>query len=325
MPIKIVITDSYHGHALAKLKAEVDCTLHHASNLRPTADELRDCEVLLIRSRTRIESNLLKEAPKLKLVVSATSGYDHIDWVACQKQGVTVAHAPEANATAAAELTIGLMMTLARKLRQSFSAIERNHWRSDELRGESLAGKALGIIGLGRVGKKVARIARAMDMKLLAFDPYVDESTFVEFQAERLGLSEILVASDILTLHVPLTRETLHLLNHQTLPLMNPECLVINVSRGPVIDESELTVALDEGHVRGAALDVFEKEPLIKESRLRGRSNVVLTPHIGAFTEEALEKASMEAVQRVIEFMTIGRTKDCLPLNTPWFNQLLKA
>lgn len=320
MSVKLLITDLFHADALAKLKAELDCEFVHARELRPTAQEINLVQGLLIRSRTRVDPALLDQAPHLKWVVTATSGFDHIDFRACARRGITVAHTPQANVQSAAELTVALILNLTRLLPQVMNQLAEKTWRPDNRRGLSLDGKILGLVGLGRIGQQVARILKTFGMKIQAHDPYIEDDVFHRLEVERVGLSELLIAADVLSLHVPLTRETHHLINHQTLRLINPEALLVNTSRGPVVDENELVVALDEGLIKGAALDVFEREPLPQDSRLRGRPNVLLTPHVGAFTEEALEKASIQAVERTIDFFKSGRALDMLPLETPWFS-----
>jgi D-3-phosphoglycerate dehydrogenase len=323
MSVELLITDTFDGAALAKLKAQLDCHFHKSNDLRPTQDELKNVSGLLIRSRTKIDKSTLDGAPKLKWIVTATSGFDHIDFKECAKRGITVSHTPEANVQSAAELTVALILNLSRRIPAAMESVKKSQWRRDDLRGLSVMGHTLGMVGLGRVGQRVARVMNALGMKVIAHDPYVDDSTFRDLRVERLGFSEVLVAADFLTLHVPLTKETHHMINHDTLRLMNSEAFLINASRGQVIDETALTVALDEGVIQGAALDVFEREPLMKESRLRGRDNVLLTPHIGAFTEEAVAAASVAAVDRTVEFFTTGKAKDTLPLPVRWFDLVI--
>lgn len=311
MSRKLLVTDTFHPHALAKLNS-IASEIHRSKSLQPTREELAEVEGLLVRSRTPVDKDLLANAPKLKFVVSATSGFDHFDLAECKARGIIACYTPDANAASAAELTLALMLNLTRRLPENLKSVEKNLWRQDELRGHSLAGKTLGIVGLGRIGRRVAKAATALNMKVMAHDPYVTESEFNLVGAERAGFTEVLVAADILTFHVPLTKETYHMLNFPTLRLMARGAYLINTSRGAVIQESELALALDEGILKGAALDVFEKEPIAKESRLLGRPNVLLTPHIGAFTEEALEAASLEAVDRTLEFFQNGKTINCL-------------
>ncbi len=323
MPIKLLVCDDYEGSAIAQLSAQLECEVRRSQDLRPNDEELKSCEGLLIRSRTKVNTGLLNKAPKLRFVVSATSGFDHIDYKECLNRGITVSFTPESNVDSAAELTLSLMLALTRKLPSAMASIAKNKWRTEDLRGHTLSGKNLGIVGLGRIGQKVARAAHALGMNILACDPYQENGVFTECRASRKALTELLILSDVVTLHVPLTKETKHLLNHQTFRVINPEAVVINVSRGAVIQESELIVALQEKLIRGCALDVFEWEPLALESKLRGFPQAILTPHMGAFTVEALEQASMQAVDQTIEFFRTGQCSNSLPLQTAWFEQIL--
>lgn len=323
MPVKLLICDTYDGEALARLRGELDCVITRSANLKPTVEELRDVEGLLIRSRTNISKYVLDAAKNLKFVVSATSGFDHIDFKECAKRGVTVSHTPEANAASAAELTISLMLSLLRLTPQIIATVPAKKWRHDELRAQTLNGKTLGIFGLGRIGQRVTKIAQAFGMKVIACDPYQADQVFTDLNVDRYALLELLLMSDVVSLHTPLTKETHHLMNHQTFSLINPEAVLINTARGRLVQESELIVALDKGRIKGVALDVFEKEPLPNESLLRGRSNVILTPHVGAFTREAIHLASMQAVERTIDFFKTGQARDSLPLPVRWFEQIV--
>lgn len=323
MPIKFLLCDTYDGEAVAKLKGSLDCTITRAANLKPTPEELKDIDALLIRSRTNVSRYVLDSAPNLKFVVTATSGFDHIDYKECEKKKVTVCFTPEANAASAAELTIGLMLSLMRQLPKATAVVPKKLWREDNLRAQTVNGKTLGIFGLGRIGQRVTRAAQALGMKVIACDPYQSDEVFTDLKVDRYALLELLLMSDVVSLHTPLTKETHHLMNHQTFSLINPEAVLINTARGRLVQESELIVALDKGLIRGVALDVFEKEPLPNESLLRGRPNVILTPHVGAFTTEAIQAASMQAVELAIDFFKTGQARFSLPLQARWFEQII--
>ncbi len=317
---RILIVDHFDAEAVAWLEAQLDCEIRLSEQLRPRAEDLMDIDGLLIRSRTKVDRSLLDQAKRLRIVVTATSGFEHVDFKECQARKIKIAHCPEANVASAAELTILLMLAFVRRLPQTLESMNKNQWRHEGLRGRELRGQNLGIFGLGRIGQRVARLAQAFEMKVSACDPYQSDESFDSLKIERLGLSEILVQSDIISLHVPLTKETKGLINGQTLGVINPEAVIINASRGGVVDENEVITALDEGRLKGAALDVFEREPLIKESRLRARNETILTPHIGAFTEEAVRAASFEAVKSTADFFKGGACANLLPLAEPWFH-----
>lgn len=322
--LHILVTDHYTTPALARLKSQLACEVRHTEGLRPTQEEMQWADVLMIRSRTKVDENLLEWSQHLKLIITATSGFDHIDLNACQKRNIKACFTPEANAPSAAELTLGLMLTFQRRLYEAQSSVKKRSWRESVPRGAELKDKLVGIIGLGRIGSRVSRMLNAFEARVIAYDPYQEDAQFEQAGAERAGLSEVFRAADILTLHVPLTKETYHLINHQTLLTINPQAILINASRGEVIEETELIEALDLGILTGVALDVFEREPVSNTSRLRDRENVVMTPHVGAYTEEALERASQEAANKVITYFKEPQgLSDQLPIDAPWFEKVI--
>lgn len=321
MSVPILVSDVFWPGEIARLKGSLKSEV---SVVDPSTakDHLKDKEVWMIRSRSRVDRAALKIANRLRLIVSATSGFDHIDMKACEELGITVTHTPDANTESAAQLTMALILGLIRFVPAAHQAIHKRHWRDQVPRGTLLKDQTLGIVGLGRVGSRLAELVRPFGIKVCAFDPYQDKAVFEKMNIESVGFSEILRYADILSLHVPLTEETFHLLNHQTFHSMNSGMMIVNTSRGPVIEEAELCAALDEGIVKAAALDVFEHEPLSPQSRLKGRANVLLTPHIGAYTEEAVRAASKAAVDRVLQFYQGEVLKDCLPPTVGWYSQL---
>lgn len=306
--MRVFVPESYSASSLARLKA---------NNKIQLVEKIEDTEVLLIRSQTRVDATLLKNSPDLKLVITATSGFDHIDWKLCEQKGITAAFTPEANANATAELTLFLMASLLRKTLTQIQNAKQGRWREGLTRGEGLEGKTLGIVGLGRVGSKVARLAKAYDMNVLGFDPYAPPSAFEGL--ERLSLIELLRTSDIVSLHVPLTKETKNLINLATLEEMPSGVFLINASRGAAVDESEVLVALRNGHLAGAAFDVLEREPPVYSNELLHHPRVIVTPHVGAFTTQAFERASNAAVDRLFRYLEGQTISDTLPLTTPWF------
>lgn len=308
--MKTLILESYATNAVARLQAEKGITL---------TQNLSEAEILMIRSRTAIDEHFLSQAPNLKLIVTATSGFDHIDWRLCEKRGILAAHCPNANAQSTAELTFALILATERQLISARKNVRENRWREGLTRPAGLEGQDIGIIGLGRVGRRVAKLAQAFGMRVTAYDPYVEEDVFHSCGAERLSLIECLKANDYVSLHVPLTKETKHLLNMPTFAEMQGEAILINTCRGPVVDENALLTALDEGTIKAAAMDVIEREPPPKGHRVLTHPKLLLTPHIGAFTDSAWEKASQEAAQKVVKFITGEPVGDTLPLDVPWF------
>jgi D-3-phosphoglycerate dehydrogenase len=314
--MNIVALESFSPAALALLAANG----HHVS-LDPA--HAIEADVLLVRSHIKVTKQFLAPLKNLKLIVSATSGFNHIDWQAARAQNVMVTHTPDANTQSAAELTMLLMLAWSRKFTSGVYNVRQHKWRKNLLRGESLEGKSIGIIGLGKVGSKVAHLAQAFGMSVVAHDPYISAERFEKHNAERLGLMELLKSADFVSLHVPLTSETKHLINYPTLREMMPSTVLVNTSRGPVVDESEVVVALNENVIAGALLDVLEREPPQNDSKLLTHQKIILTPHIGAFTDQAWDKASREAAAKVIDFANGKSLGDTLPLDFPWFDKSL--
>lgn len=310
--MKVLITEPYSLHSKARLKAE-------GFDVHEEASALPDAEILLIRSRTVIDADFLNRAPKLRLIISATSGFDHIDWRLCQERNITVSYTPSANAQSTAEMTFTLMLALERQLIAAHKNVKGSKWRDNLKRPHGLDKKILGIIGLGHVGQKVARIAYQFGMRLQAHDPYIDEGLFPAFHCERMGLIELLTSSDIVTLHVPLTKQTRYLLNNPTFNEMQNEAVLINTCRGAVVNQNDLIDALDAGTISGAAVDVIEREPPPTGHRVLGHPKLLMTPHIGAFTETAWDKGCNEAVDKILQFRAAQVLSDTLPLNTGWF------
>jgi D-3-phosphoglycerate dehydrogenase len=317
MSSQVTVTDRFLIESLSRLQSELKCAVHTTQSFNPTAEELRDTEILLIRSRTKIDKKLLEHAPKLKLVVSATAGFDHIDFKATQAQGVIVTHTPAANTESAAQLALILLLNAQRRFLPAQLGAN-NGWKDKLPLARELRGQTLALLGFGRVGQRVAQLAQPFGLNLIAYDPYQDEEPFKRLNVERAGITELLVQADFLSLHVPLTTETYHMLRLSTLEALPEHAWIINTSRGAVISESELIIALEQETIAGAALDVFEVEPLPKDSKLRTMKNVILSPHIGAYTEDAFAKASMEAVTKVAEFLRTQQVSDALPPQTEW-------
>ena len=321
----VLITDRFDIQALATLKATPGLGVSVSNTPQPTPVELNNCHGLIIRSRTKIDDKLLSLAPKLRVIITATSGFDHIDLEATARRNIDVAFTPQANVTSAAELTWGLMLACMRRLVEAHRAIKSGEWRREALVGRELKGKTLGIVGLGRIGSRVARFANAFEMKVVAFDPYKEPEAFSQLGAARVAFEELLMLSDIVTFHVPATAETKFMLSPLNMESMNRHAIIINASRGSVIAEQDLVKALNEGWIAGAGLDVFEREPLPRDSRLLTFQNVVMTPHLGATTGEAFAEASLEAALKMQQYISPDLShgaqslKDKLPPDDAWY------
>ncbi|MEM1659699.1 MAG: phosphoserine phosphatase SerB [Candidatus Bathyarchaeia archaeon] len=263
--------------------------------------EVSECDVLIVRSRTKVTKEIIDAGRKLKVIARAGAGVDNIDVEYAEKKGIKVICAPEAVSVAVAELTIGLILALARQIPKADRAMKEGRWIKNEIKGWELYGKTLGIIGFGRIGQRVARLAKAFGMRILICDLNNPPAKLLEeLKAKAVSLEELLRESDIVTIHVPLTEQTYHMIGRGELQQMKNGAYIINTARGPVIDEEALREALKTGKIAGAALDVYEKEPPNDYSLIK-MDNVVCTPHIGAQTEESQRMASLAVAYKIIQ------------------------
>lgn len=320
--IPLLITERFALSALVQLQALPDFeVLHDTQWFKLSREELARFEILVIRSGTKINRENLERFPHLKFIVSGTAGFDHIDLQECQKRKIQVSHCPSAHTDSAVELTWALVLACARRLHESHQAVIKGDWDRQKLMGLELSGKTYGVVGLGRIGQRVGHIAKAFGMKLLVHDPYQEDLAFEQLQVERSSLEEVLSQADVLSLHVPLTRETHHLLGEEFLQSLHPNCVLINTSRGSVIHEKALVHALKNERIKYVGLDVFEYEPVVKNSALFQFSSMAFTPHLGASTREAFEKASKECLTKILEFHRGGPIADLLPPNVAWYKE----
>ena len=263
-------------------------------------------DALVVRSQVKVDDEAFRAGKKLVVVGRAGVGVDNIDLDAATRAGVAVVNAPTANTIAAAEHTIGLIYALARHIPAADASVRAGEWKRAAFLGQELRGKTLGIVGLGKIGLAVAERARAMEMTLLAMDPFVTAEAAAARGIELVELDQLIERSDVITLHLPLTHATRDLIGEAQLKRMKPTALVVNVARGGLVDEAALARALDERQIGGAAIDVYENEPP-KDSPLLGARNTVLTPHLGASTEEAQAKVAEEVVGQMLDVLA-GRS-----------------
>lgn len=318
MSLTVLITDKFSMKAEAIL-LEAGYQIRKSQKPNCYSEDLKGVHVLAIRSKTKINKELLQNAPDLKLIVTATSGFDHIDFVAAHEAGVKLAFTPEANAASAAELTWSLVLACARSLIRANQNVHTSSWSENLEEGIQLAGKTYGIIGLGRIGRRVAKIANAFGMNVIAYDPYAEDESFALVNAKRLSFDEVLRLSDIVSLHVPFTKETKRMINLITLEAINHGAIFVNTSRGAIVDEVDLCEAIKKGWVAKAGLDVFVKEPIASDSCLLKSDKIILTPHIGAKTTEAYELASIEAAKQILSFFKSGDLAHPLPPTELWY------
>jgi D-3-phosphoglycerate dehydrogenase len=261
---------------------------------------------LLVRSATRVDAALLARAPALEVVGRAGVGVDNIDLAEATRRGVAVLNAPAGNTVSAAELTMALILAVVRRVPAADQAVRQGGWARARFKGSELRGRTLGLLGGGRIGGEVARRARAFHMRVLIHDPFLPDERVRDLDAEPVDVDTLFTTSDVVSLHVPLTGATRGLVDARRLATMRRGAYLVNVSRGGIVDESALAGALAGGHLAGAALDVFEQEPLPADSPLRTTPNLVLTPHLGASTDEAQERVADEVARNVRDALAQG-------------------
>jgi len=268
--------------------------------LRALAEE-GGWDALVVRSQTRVDAELLAAAaPRLSVVGVASVGTDRIDVDAATRAGVMVVNAPTGNTIAAAEHTLALMLALLRQIPAANASVQAGEWERARYTGRELRGKTLGIIGLGKIGKAVARRALGFEMRILTNDPYLTADQAAEVGAKMVALPELLHRSDVITVHTPLTPQTRGLIGHAQLEAMQPRAVLLNVARGGIVDELAVADALRSGQLAGAAVDVFSTEPMAPDNPLRSAPNLVLTPHLGASTAEAQDRVGVEMAEQVL-------------------------
>jgi D-3-phosphoglycerate dehydrogenase len=310
--LKIVVADDLPASALELLRAEgwrVDARVGRSAG--ELARDIADADALLVRSATKVTADLLANAQRLSIVGRAGTGVDNIDVTAASTRGVLVVNAPGANSISVAEHTCALMLALARMVPAADHAMKGGKWEKKRFLGTELRGKTLGIAGLGRIGREVAQRARAFGMKVVAHDPFISREIAEGLGVQLLPLDDLCAAADVLTLHLPATPETRHILNEERFAKAKRGLRVINTARGDLIDESALKRAIDAGQVAGAALDVFEKEPPSDWS-LANMPQVIATPHIAASTEEAQELVGLDTAAAVRDFLRDGVVRNAV-------------
>jgi D-3-phosphoglycerate dehydrogenase / 2-oxoglutarate reductase len=296
---RILLADTLDPAGL-KLFQEAGVEIHQlTAEERPRIKEiLADFDALVVRSSTQATADLLEAGKRLKVVGRAGIGVDNVDVAAATELGILVVNAPTANLMSATEHTFALLLSLARRVPEADASMKAGEWNR-KLTGVELQGKTLGIVGFGRIGQRVADRARGFEMKILAYDPFLDAAAARRLEVELLPLDDLLARADVVTLHVPMTDETRNLLNAEKLAKMKKGALLVNCARGGVVDEEALLAALESGHLGGAALDVFAEEPP-QDLRLVRHKKVVTTPHLGAQTREAQERISVETAEMVL-------------------------
>lgn len=311
---RVLVADPIAEEGISRLSehAEVDVQLKQTpSALR---ERIPQYDALVVRSETRVGSDIIEAGKQLRVIGRAGAGVDNIDIDAATRLGVLVVNAPSGNTVAAAEHTMALMLALARHVPQADQTVKAGRWERSQFLGTELRDKVLGIIGLGNIGSEVARRAQGFGMHVVATDPVVSEERAAQLNVRLEPLERLLETADFVSLHLPLTKETRHIINARTLGRAKPGMRLINAARGGIVDEQALLAALREGKVAGAALDVFEREPP-GENPLLTLPQVITTPHLGASTEEAQITVAIEVAEQIITVLHGGLPR--FALNAP--------
>lgn len=299
MTYRVLATDGVSDKGLEPLVTDerFDVVMVPDSGSTEFGEVLGSAQGLIVRSATKVTGAMLDRAPEMKAVGRAGVGVDNIDVEAASEHGVAVFNAPAGNTIAAAELTVALMLSLVRKVTQADHSMREGRWDRAKFKGTELMGKTLGLIGAGRIGSEVATRCHAFGMDVIGYDPYLPEWRAEEVGIRLTTLEEVVETADIISCHVPLTEGTRGMINAEMLARMKNDAYIINAARGGVIDEADLVEALHEGTMAGAALDVYETEPLPEDSPLRRAPNLVHTPHLGASTREAQVNVAIEVAE----------------------------
>lgn len=303
--MKIIVAEKISSSAVDLLRVPGWSVLTHDQLDGQLTQHLQTADALIVRSAVQVDAALLEHAAKLRVIGRAGVGVDNVDLDAATRKGIAVMNTPGGNAVAVAEQTLAMMLAMARQLCRADALMHAGKWEKKSLQGTELRGKSLGIIGLGKIGMEVARRARAFGMEIVAHDPFVSPAIAKEQGIRIAPLDEVFGTAHYISLHVGLTPQTTRMINAESLKKMKKGVRLVNCARGELIDEGALVEALKQGHVGGAALDVFVEEPL-KASPLQGLENVLLTPHIAGSTHEAQEAVGVQIAMQVKEYLNDG-------------------
>ncbi len=308
MAERIVVSDKLGAAGLELLRGIAGYEVSDVAGKGPEALDavLPDAAALVVRSETKVTSAIIAQAPKLKVIGRAGMGVDTIDVEAASAKKIAVLTAPGANSNSVAEYTFALLLALCRKVPSAAASLEAGKWDRKGFEGSELRGKTLGLVGLGRIGSIVASIAGGFGMTVIGTDPVFTPDVATALRVELVPLEELLKRADIVSLHAKLSPDTKHLLNDARIRAMKKGVLIVNTARGALIDDAALAQALKDGHVAGAALDVFDPEPLPADSVLRGAPNLLLTPHLAASAKEAQTRVALEIGEAVKGFLLKG-------------------
>jgi D-3-phosphoglycerate dehydrogenase len=309
--VKVLVREPIADAGLELLRSKFEVEVDTDS---PLEEIVGGYDALIVRSATKVTADVIGAAQRLKVIGRAGVGVDNVDVDAATRRGIVVANAPESNVVSAAEHTIGLLVALARNIPQAHAALVDGRWERSKWGGVELADKVLGVLGFGRIGRQVARRALGLQMKVVAYDPFVSSERFRELGVESLAFDEVLARADFLTLHLPLTDDTRRSIDAAAIAKMRDGVRIVNAARGDLVDDDALVAALESGKVAGAALDVFVPEPY--DGPLLRARNVVVTPHLAASTDEAQDRAGVIVAEQVAAALEGGLVTNAVNIPT---------
>jgi len=314
---KVFVADKLALEGIAALKeyTPLEIDFSPGLDLEAAIPHIADADAVIVRSETKIRGKLLEAAKKLRVVGRAGIGVDNIDLDATTERGIVVLNTPDANATTTAELAIAHLFSLSRALPEADRTTREGQWLRSKFMGSEVTGKTIGIVGFGTIGRLVSERARGLKMRVLGFDPFVNPQTFADYGVERVELDALLAQADYVTLHCPMTNDTRNLLSAERLQLMKKGARLINCARGGLVDEAALLAAVQTGHLAGAALDVFEKEPP-GASPLFAEPRIQFTPHLGASTEEAQTATGVEIAHQIAAYLLKGEIRNAVNIKS---------
>ncbi|WP_332448753.1 phosphoglycerate dehydrogenase [Methanoculleus sp.] len=308
MKYRVLVSDPLAEEGIDILKGFADVDVNTGLTEDQLVAVIGGYDALLVRSGTEVTARVIDAGEKLKFIGRAGAGVDNIDTEAATRRGIVVANAPEGNTLAATEHTMAMMLSLARNIPQATASLKKGEWKRSKFMGVELNDKVLGIMGFGRIGREVAKRAQAMEMKCIAYDPFISSERAATLGVEMVPMEELFRRADVITVHTPLIKETRHVINARSIATMRDGVRLINCARGGIIDEQALADAIASGKVAGAALDVFESEPPT-DSPVLGLDQVIVTPHLGASTVEAQQNVAISVANQCISVLSGGAAK----------------
>lgn len=301
--MKVLIADQINEKGIDELKDIAEVIVQTDITPEELVNNIADFDAIVVRSRTKVTSEVIEASRKLKIIARAGVGVDNVDVKAATEKGIMVVNAPQSTSITVAEHTLGVILSLARKISIADKSVKGGKWEKSKFMGRELSGKTLGVIGMGRIGSQVVSRCKAFNMEVLVNDPYITEEVASRLGAEVVDRETLFKNADVITIHVPLTPETKHSIGEKEFHMMKEDAFIINCARGGIINEEDLYHALKDGKIGGAGLDVFETEPP-KDNPLLSLDNLVATPHIGASTKEAQRDAAIIVAREIIKVLS---------------------